>query len=210
MVDQMPGTERVASAISDFVHSAEGWLSALFASVVTIAQAALIMGAASTFKEDRNYNAELAVGSLLACWVYLDLRHLTAVWAAMRAGVQPLAPYVALRHPPPPMLLRPLVALWWLAHFALALVLIVIIAEVDRSAFNAKDGADRFVALLAVFFASLGCTYCANAYLMLILTTFTSDSLRVARVWSKRFLFDLLIASLSLLVTIRVISIDRL
>jgi hypothetical protein len=70
----------------------------------------------------------------------------------------------------------------------------------DHQAFDVKDTGNRIVALIGIFLVSLGCSYSANGYLMLTLTTFSQNPRIINRVWSLRFLLDAAIAALALLV----------
>jgi hypothetical protein len=194
---QFSATRRPNRKITLF-DSLEAWCGVLFASLATIGIAAAILLTASEFKDQRNYFAELGIGLWLGWWIFYDLRYLALIWKGVRESKNPLALRIALIQRRPPLLLRPIASLWWLAHFAMALFFMFFLTGLKRDASGVADMYDRAWLSVLTFLVSLGITYAANGYLLLAVTALKRSRKVITTIWSWRLLFDLTLALICL------------
>ncbi len=120
---------------------------------------------------------------VVALWLLLDVPFLSRLWRSwLRRESHEIALYAAalqpLRHP----ILRPLVASWWLGHFALA-VRIGLFLE-DSIPMDPRVAFTGF--MLFIFFAA----YASNIFLIHAVTALTRGP-AVQRVWNWRGVYDL-------------------
>ena len=112
-------------------------------------------------------------------------------------GVGPFAPLVALRLSRLPVLLRPVVATWWAAHFAMGLFLAYVV-EAGTAGANFSGEPLRHPGWVGQFtaFVAVGLTYAfaSNLYAMLTLTALGFGRRTVFLVWRWRILLDVAVA----------------
>ena len=122
--------------------------------------------------------------TLIVLWILLDVPFLWRLWSSWsNHGNHEMILHVAGRQPLLPAILRPLVAMWWMGHFALALVL---------GAFTEKI-APVDPPTVAVTFLLLGmfwCAFASNIFLIHAVTALTRGP-AVQRVWNWRGVYDL-------------------
>ncbi|MGA2583359.1 MAG: hypothetical protein ABSG31_08780 [Tepidisphaeraceae bacterium] len=174
--------------------SLEDRCGAIFASLATIGIAAAILVTASELEDRRNYLAALGVGVWLGWWIFFDMQYLGLIWKGVRKGKRPLGLRIALIQRRPPLLLRPIVCLWWLAHFATAVLFALILAELKRDASGVVDTSDHVLLSVLTFLASLGITYSANGYLLLAITALRRSRKVITTIWSWRLLLDVVLS----------------
>ena len=121
--------------------------------------------------------------TLVAMWVLLDVPFLIRLWRSwLQQGTHEIALHVAalqpLRHP----ILRPLAAVWWLGHFALALLFGLIL----------ENGIpmDPRIAFTTFLFFLFCCAYASNIFLIHAVTALTRGP-AAQRVWNWRGIYDL-------------------
>ena len=120
---------------------------------------------------------------VVALWLLLDVPFLSRLWRSwLRRESHEIALYAAalqpLRHP----ILRPLVASWWLGHFALAIQ----IGLVLENSFPMDPQVGLVIFMLFIFFAA----YASNIFLIHAVTALTRGP-AVQRVWNWRGVYDL-------------------
>ena len=119
-------------------------------------------------------------------WGLIRLKH------ALERGVRPLAPGLALSQPRWPLLLRPLVAAWWLAHYAVGLAAVVMLERYF------PVSADDWRLTLFLWTVYAGClfttTHSAHLYLLLAVGSITRRAGPVMWLWRWRWVIDVVIA----------------
>lgn len=105
-------------------------------------------------------------------------------------GFRPFAVEMALRMPIPSGILRPLMFLWWLSHFAAGLVL----AYLMHGWLNHGIRNPTLFTICIPIALHLSFMVAANIYLTLTVATLGVKESTVASVWRMRFAIDLLLA----------------
>jgi hypothetical protein len=141
---------------------------------------------------DRGIREWVYVGvPLTVVWLLLDVPAVLKLWFSLAGGKKPAAVHAAMRLRALPWALRPLVALWWLAHFltGLAFIYVVAFAPVPRDPAY-SPGADAF--LTRSLELGFGWFYCfvANVYLVFAVATLTRSESAVRHVWARRWFID--------------------
>jgi hypothetical protein len=121
---------------------------------------------------------------------------LGVAWRAVRhpedqlPAAAPLAVVMAVRLPCIPWLLRPLVGLWWGAHFAGAAALAIL---VNQAMDEILKHAPMHQQVLLPLTMDLALLFAANLYLLLAVAVFFRNPAVHARLWSWRFVIDLVL-----------------
>jgi hypothetical protein len=107
----------------------------------------------------------------------------------------PFAPAFALRQWNWPFYLRPLMAIWWLAHFLIGVAGAILLNNFIES--QGPQGVSIAMRIVAFLITGFTMTYCANMYLLLALHAigFGERGIRVA--WRWRILIDIAVAVLA-------------
>lgn len=175
--------------VGAFFHRVEKWLTMFFANVVTLMLGMLIalMGLdRDVARTPRDLAIFVVAGGM---WLALDVPYLWRVWrVAFEEGDggdrKPYAYEVARRQKVLPVLLRPLVALWWLGHFAFG------VAGALYTHTLSFEGEPVVVWILS-FLMVTSYGFAANGYLMLGVCALTRSERVRERVWRMRGLIDI-------------------
>ena len=117
--------------------------------------------------------------TLAVLWVLLDLPFLWRLWTSQSEHRDhPIPLYVAARQPLLHPILRPVVAAWWLAHFAAAVALGISMERI----------APMDLPILSLFL--FWCAFMSNIFLIHAVTALTRGP-AVQRVWNSRGVLDL-------------------
>jgi hypothetical protein len=171
----------------------ESWVGTFFATLLSIMG---LMVAILVVLIDASWERAVGLMAVLsAIWFWLNGRHLSGMWRAVQRGEHPAAVVAAVCQRPPPLLLRPLVAVWWLIYFAIGVAFILMMEA--QMVTDAETGGAP-VLVLAVFLAFMY-AYVANAYMLMAVAAFTSNARIIRRVWGWRVMIDLGLVGLSLL-----------
>jgi hypothetical protein len=117
----------------------------------------------------------------------------TAFWEGGYRDDQPYGEAVASMLPYVPKLLRPLLSLWWLTHFACCVGMAIILHSLAFDA--AVEPAEDFGNLVGMSLLTLGTTYAGMLFLVLSLAVWQNSS-AVRCVWRYRVAIDICIALL--------------
>lgn len=104
--------------------------------------------------------------------------------------VIPPFPEVAMRQPQLPKVLRPIAAVFWLAHFLFIVALIYVLRE-------STAAPSSWLVWLGVYFVASLLDFLAYGYVLLFVTAFTKNSASVKGLWQHRFGVSQVIAILS-------------
>lgn len=137
-----------------------------------------------------DYEKDLATGRLLS-----KCQEISSANDGARSGVVPLAIAMAIRLPDWPMIFRPFIGLWWLAHFGAAAFLGHLVAALAAKGLN---NAAWFVSVPLTLLATFAFLFAGNLYLILAVAACINRPAIWLIVWRHRFLLDLLLASLLL------------
>ena len=129
--------------------------------------------------------------SVGVAWLLLDLPYLLRVAITARHHRKPFALQAARAQWVVLWLLRPIFALWWLAHFALGVWFALLTNRLDAAH-------DSTIAHVLMFFLVAFYGYAANGYLMLSVCALTRDETIRWTVWQLRAFIDIALALLSL------------
>ena len=162
-----------------FVATEVGWVPLVFPRALVFAPYFIRLG--------ENW-VQVSRWSVVALWLLLDVAFLWRIWLSwwrlswLRLESHEIALYAAalqpLRHP----ILRPLVASWWLGHFALAIQ----IGLVLENSFPMDPQVGLVIFMMFIFFAA----YASNIFLIHAVTALTRGP-AVQRVWNWRGVYDL-------------------
>jgi hypothetical protein len=125
-------------------------------------------------------------------WLLLDVPYLWRLATVARLHWRPFALQTAMRTKLPPLVLRPIIGLWWLAHFALGVGAAMIMARVKN-----YEG-DAALVVVFIFFMVASYGYAANGFLMLAVCVVTPSERIRRTLWQFRFLTDIGLAILGL------------
>jgi len=166
-----------------FPEWVEGWISTFFGTLL----GALVVGVPAVcwpywVSACHDPFSAIMFSALLVAAAIGELCFVACAWVAAIKTDLPFGPAVAMRQPRIPVLLRPAVAAWWVAHFVGGTAL----AYSTRHML--PPGSAPFVAAFL--------TFCwgamANTHAMLAIGTFTKDSRVLANAWSWRTRWDIL------------------
>jgi hypothetical protein len=178
----------LAARIARPFRVVEDWFGFFFANVVTIG----IAGIAEYLLEDLWRAGGLRRAGFLALvvlWLALDLPYLLRLWRNVLKQVPHPVLAVATNARMWPLPIRPLIAAWWLAHFAAVAVMICFVPA----------GGELAIGRVTAFFLSTCFGFVANGYLIMATASmFKSDRLR-RKVWRARVLIDLAVGAVSFL-----------
>jgi hypothetical protein len=180
------GLEKIASItqpIAGAAHKVEGGLGMFFGTLLTLMLAGLIVYMNQDAWESRDYLDRAAWGAGAVAWLVLDVPYLVRLWRTAFRGPAPITFETANRQRVAPLPLRPLLALWWLLHFATAAWLSLLTTTL-------VFGDEPVMAHTLRFFLATSYCYAANGYLMNAICALTrSPGARLA-VWRRRGLID--------------------
>jgi len=128
----------------------------------------------------------------LAIPVCLELRFLYVLKVKLEEGHYPFAPYFAMQYRRWPLVLRPVVAIWWLAHFAAGIAAIILADNI--LVMNMTDWNTRVLRSVLFVAVSFTIAYSANLFLLLTVTAIGGGRPAVSLFWRYRFLLDLAVA----------------
>lgn len=111
---------------------------------------------------------------------------------ALEHATYPFAPRFALRFGRMPLPLRPLVALWWVAHFALVVGGCMLVENLIVVKAGTWDV--RILRCLTFILVSFTVAYSANLHALLTFTALGAGEMMVYRIWRMRVLLDLCVA----------------
>jgi hypothetical protein len=112
-------------------------------------------------------------------------------------GREQWGPEVALRQPRWPRPVRPVLALYWAAHFLLGAGLAVGAERMGFEAARGKPLHESVRTMLLLGIAVFGFTYSANFYLLLALSVLTPSPAVLHKVWRWRVLIDVLLSGVA-------------
>jgi hypothetical protein len=141
----------------------------------------------------------LVVTALIAVLLLrVELSMFVATWKVVGRG-ETFAIDAALSSPIWPTFVRPLVALWWTAHFLFG-VFAAFMIEAQHYAPPAKSGTgmEEPLPLAAVLIAGFGLTFAGNIFLMFAAAALTRQRQTLERVWSLRVPVDIAVTALSI------------
>jgi hypothetical protein len=171
--------------VVDFFHGAEKWLTMFFANVLTIMVGSFI-GFMGTDRDVARTPLEQGLWAAAGgMWLVLDVPYLWRVWRVAFEGrggeAVPFALEVARRQRVWPVVLRPVVAVWWLGHFAVGATFAVMSHSLESLA-----GMNALAFLLVTSYG-----FAANGYLMLGVCALTRSERVRERVWRMRGVVDI-------------------
>jgi len=129
--------------------------------------------------------------------VPLELALVLELSRANRARLHPVALAVALKHPIVPLLVRPLVALWWMGHFLVAIAATLAFILISPTLSSPNDMAFEIVIAVFCFAFTLGLGYASFGYLLLAVSTMVPDPDAIDHVWRHRIYVNVLLAVIS-------------
>jgi hypothetical protein len=184
MADRWEKIAVIANPLATGRERLEDGLAMLFGNLVTL-MLGMLIGLLIVGEGERQSVAERVFFiSLAAGWLLLDVPYLVRLWHVAFRGNHPWALETAKRQRLMPVPMRPIIALWWLAHFACG-------AWFSLSSTLMFSPDERLpVAALSLF---MGFCYgvATNGYLIIgVCALTTSQSIREA-CWRWRFLLDL-------------------
>jgi hypothetical protein len=180
------GLQKIATItqpLAGVAHKVEGGLGMFFGTLLTLMLAGLIVFIHDMWTAGQRVERAVWLGFAIG-WVLLDVPYLIRLWRVAFAGPPPITYEAAARQRMMPVILRPVIALWWLAHFGFAAL-----ASVFTKSF-VLDG-DPILVHSVCFLVATSYGYAANGYLMNAICALTrSTDARIA-VWRRRGLIDL-------------------
>lgn len=109
--------------------------------------------------------------------------------ALERGDLRPFVPRFALRQLHWPLILRPVVACWWLAHLVVALAFLVMLERLTRTPERIDAAAVAGYAVLGL--ASWTAAHCGQLYLLLAVASVWRHERIVLLLWHYRLAIDL-------------------
>lgn len=180
------GLEKIATITQPLpgaAHKVEGGLGMFFGTLLTLMLAGLIVYMNQDAWERHNDLDRAAWGAGAAAWLLLDIPYLVRLWRTAFRGPAPITFETAARQRILPLVLRPPIVLWWLAHFAAAVWLSLLTTTL-------VIGDEPVMVHTLSFFLATSYGYAANGYLMNAVCALTrSPGARLA-VWRRRGLID--------------------
>jgi len=180
------GLEKIASItqpLAGAAHKVEGALGMFFGTLLTLMLAGLIVYMNQDAWESRDSLNRAAWGAGAAAWLVLDVPYLIRLWRTAFRGPSPITFETANRQRVAPLPLRPLLALWWLLHFATA-------AWFSLLTTTLVFGDEPVMAHTLGFFLATSYGYAANGYLMNATCALTRSPGARQTVWRRRGLID--------------------
>lgn len=188
----LPMAARVASTV-------ELLTGALLCCVLSLAVPVVCLIGALDVENKATGLEQIVPGVLFAVTILLGGQ---AVFLALGPifGREAWGPEAALRQPRWPVPLRPILGLYWAAHFLLGAIFA---SGMKRLGFDLADGkspGEAVRTLLLIAFAIFGFTYAANFYLLLALSVVTRSERLLRAVWEWRILVDIFLSFAAVLV----------
>jgi hypothetical protein len=190
-------TEPVAPAVREeagWFDTAEAFCGLAMAGMFGTALVFIACGVMASFF-GRPTTAHTTVSIIV--WVVLMAAELVFLNAALRfynRREYPLPARLALSQPRWPVVLRPVVAAWWVAH-TVGLLVLAHLAQRSLLAMRPPEWGEnalRWGLLVGVMF---GAAYATNIYVMLTISTVRRSEKAVGWVWRMRLPLDLAIAA---------------
>jgi len=179
------GLEKIATMTQPLVgaaHKVEGGLGMFFGTFLTLMLASLVVVTFTSWEgADNGERALVAAGAL--AWLLLDVPYLVRLWRVAFRGPPPITFEAAARQRMAPLILRPVIAIWWLAHFSLAVAASLTTAAMVMEGEPVMMHAIRF--LLATSYG-----YAGNGYLMNAVCALTRSPSAREWVWRPRGIVD--------------------
>jgi len=178
-----PGWIRRGRAIAHGFGTVENWLAMFFSLLLTITFGGLFLFAPLAWVE-MPWPARLLtpVGTVMAAT--FDVPYIIRLFAVALRGRRPFTVQAARGQWRPPWPFRPLVVLWWAAHFAGGVV-----AAVFGAAVKTQGSAERPL----LFFMATCYGFAANGFLMATVVAATPSERVQSIVWRSRIIFDVLL-----------------
>jgi hypothetical protein len=129
-------------------------------------------------------------------WLCLDLPYSIRLMLMAIRHEHPVALKCTLHQAMPPKILRPLVALWWLAHFSVAAWLAALFHS-----FNRGQSTAQMLSLIP----AIAVGFSANGFLMLSVCSATTSAKTRITIWRFRIIIDVIIALFGAFVISRII-----
>jgi hypothetical protein len=130
-----------------------------------------------------------------AIWLTLLIPETWFLWKlkhALEIGHYPFAPWFALKWSKWPLLLRPLISLWWAAHFLIGIVASIYFDNIVIADTTTRN--IRLVRCLIFIIIDLTIAYSANLYALLAITAAGGKEQIVNNIWRWRIALDLAVA----------------
>jgi hypothetical protein len=176
----------------------EDGLGFFFANLLTLPIGMTVVASFDWSEPNVSVLWRLAIIAIAIGWICLDLPYLLRLWRAIFRGPRPAALTAARNQWRVPMVLRPLVGMWWLAHFCAGVAAAIVMHGVKP----AQPGGEAGVRILTIFMAtSFG--FAANGYLLSAVCTMTSNESVRLKVWRSRAWVDIALAILVLFISWR-------
>jgi hypothetical protein len=153
-----------------------------FGTFLTLMLASLVVVTFTSWEGAGNGERALVAAGALA-WLLLDVPYLVRLWRVAFRGPPPITFEAAARQRMAPLVLRPLIAIWWLAHFSLAVAASLITAAMVMEGEPVLIHSVRF--LLATSYG-----YAGNGYLMNAICALTRSPSAREWVWRRRGVVD--------------------
>jgi hypothetical protein len=180
------GLEKIADVTDPLMTAArtvEDGLSMVVGNLLTLMLGMLIGLGATEPARWSSTASQVTYGGLALGWVVLDLPYLVLLWRVAFRGKRPWAFETANRRWMAPLALRPLIALWWFAHFAFG------VHTALTTPALVKDS-DPWIVLGINFLLTTSYGFAANGYLMLAVCALTRSPTARLAVWRRRGLID--------------------
>lgn len=169
-----------------------GIACAFFVGLFVLAAGTLALISNRTDVVDRYSGVKTGAFSLA---LVLEAVFLCVMSDRMKLGWIPFAPKFALSLRRMPVILRPIAAVWWTAHFLLG-VFIALMIETATAA-NRSSGPSFLIQTLVFFVISFTLAYGFNVYAMLALTALGGGEKAIGFAWRWRGMLDLAIAAIA-------------
>jgi hypothetical protein len=177
----------VYQLVGGFAGWAEDLLTVLFGSLLSVGGVLFVANLAVDAK------LPWIAWVLALFWIVFDGPYLRRLWRGMRGKEKPLAVAVAMGQPSWPSWLRPLVACWWMGHFAIAGLLAYLFDSASMNRTAVPFGIYLGYLLKQVVVTTAICST-ANCYLVLAAAAFTREMQSLQTIWRRRILLDLALA----------------
>jgi hypothetical protein len=179
--------EKIATATTPLgaaVQKFEDGASMLFANLLTLMILMLVGLEVQEFWQRAKALEQAAYIAIGLAWIALDIPYLARLWRVSFRGNHPWAFETAQRQWIAPVPLRPIIALWWLAHFAIgvwfALGTTALIKPGDPLAMHVLN-----------FLITTSYGFAANGYLILSVCAMTRSQGARDAIWDRRGLLVL-------------------
>ena len=108
--------------------------------------------------------------------------------------LHPFIPRLAIRQPRWPLIVRPFVLAFWLSHFVVSMVLLMLFEA------NLVAPGPQWVFVAALVVVVWIFTHCSQMFLFLAISTLRNDAELIDTLWRLRFLIELVLTGLAIVV----------